>query len=624
MGLVFALFISYIQHMWIKQIKKRNSPKGKTFYQYQLTQSARMDGKVKHISVLYLGSHFLLEKPENRKILARLLKDRINRQKPLENGPAELEALARQYYEKYLLKNQEHPRGPASPQGFTNYEPIALDSTQVEQARQIGAEWMLSQMVARMGLPQALSQCGLSKKQIDLALVALISRALATSSEHKTAQWLAQNSALCELFDFPEGFIPNRHHLYQAASRLYEHKNFLEPHLYNNTMELFGLQETLMIYDLTNTYFEGVKAGSRLARFGKSKEKRNDCKQVVLAAVVNRYGMLRYSRIYEGNMSDPKSLKDLITGLQEQQNTPFTLVMDAGIASEANLAMLRQNQWRYICVNHKTLLDYQAVVEQGTRIIYDKSNGPIELKIIHDQGDAERWVYVRSLAKVAKEHSMHQQAAERFEAELQQVQAGMTKKGGTKRYGKVMERIGRIKERYPGVHKYYRLHVEQDEKHIATHMQWVRKDQPDPAKGQGVYFLRTNYPGADEQQLWDIYNTIREVESAFRTLKTDLNLRPIYHQKDCYTEAHLFLGLLAYQLVAAIRYQLKNHGLHHDWSNIIRIMMSQKLVSIRQQAKTKTITLQLASNPIKEVSQIYDALGMKHFPFKRKKFVVYH
>ena len=103
-----------------------------------------------------------------------------------------------------------------------------------------------------------------------------------------------------------------------------------------------------------------------------------------------------------------------------------------------------------------------------------------------------------------------------------------------------------------------------------------------------------------------------------------MNLRPIYHQKDCYTEAHLFLGLLAYQLVAAIRYQLKNHGLHHDWSNIVRIMMSQKLVSIRQQAKTKTITLQLASNPIKEVSQIYDALGMKHFPFKRKKFVVYH
>jgi transposase len=202
--------------------------------------------------------------------------------------------------------------------------------------------------------------------------------------------------------------------------------------------------------------------------------------------------------------------------------------------------------------------------------------------------------------------------------------AGLPKKGGTKRYGKVTERIGRIKERYRSVHKYYSVHVEANDKQIVTHIEWQRKDQPDPAQGQGVYFLRTNYPVSEEKQLWDIYNTIREVEAAFRTLKTDLKLRPIYHQKDAYTEAHLFLGLLAYQLVAAIRYQLRQNGLHYDWSNITRIMKTQKLVTVRQQAKTKTISLRLASKPINEVREIYKALGLKHYPFKTKKYVVYH
>lgn len=609
--------------MWIKQIKKQNSPAGKVFYQYQLTRSARLDGKVKHISLLYLGSHRLLADQQNRRMLARMLDDRITGQGSLEEGPAELRELAAEYYQKYLVKHPEHPPAGKAGEATARYDAVNLASTRAGQAREIGCEWMLFQMADKLNIRDALRRRGFTQKQADLGLLALISRAIAVSSEHKTAQWLAHNSGLCELFDFSEDFTLTRHHLYEAASQLDARKDVLEKYLYATSLDLFGLDDQLMIYDLTNTYFEGVKADSELARFGKSKERRSDCKQVVLAAVVTPHGMLRHSRIWQGNMSDPATLQDLLGQLQHHSAKAHTLVIDAGIASEDNLAMLRDNGFTYICVSRTRLKEYQAALGEDAVTITDKRGRKIECKMLEANGQPDRWMLVKSQAKAAKERSMTEQACQRFEAGLAQVKAGIGKKGGTKTYGKVMERIGRLKERYPRAHKHYRLRVAHNDKQIVTSVQWEKKPAKAPPT-EGIYFLRTNYTSMQETELWALYNTIRDVEATFRILKTDLNLRPIYHQKDRYTKAHLHLGLLAYQLVAAIRYQLGQHGLHYDWKNIVRIMNTQKLLTVHQQAKTKDIRLRVVSKPIGEVEQIYNALGFKHYPFKTKKYVVYH
>jgi len=609
--------------MWIKQIKKQNSPDGKVFYQYQLTRSARLEGKVKHISLLYLGSHPLLADKQNRRMLARMLDDRITGQGSLEEGPAELQRLAGQYYRKYVIKNPGQPPVKKPDEPAVRYEPVHLASTTTGNTREIGCEWMLLQMARKLDLPGALAGAGFTKRGADLGLLALISRAIAVSSEHKTARWLAQNSGLVELFDFAGGFVPTRHHLYEAASQLHAHKQTLEAHLYRTSMDLFGLDDQLLIYDLTNTYFEGVKAGSQLARFGKSKERRTDCRQVVLAAVVNSHGILRHSQIYAGNMSDSKTLEDLLERLQAKAGAAHTLLIDAGIATEDNLKMLREKGIYYICVSRKKLREYQAALEQGTVSLQDTRGGKIECKVFHPDGQPDRWMYIKSQGKAHKERSMNEQACQRFEDELENVKAGIASKGGTKLYGKVMERIGRIKERYPAAHKHYQLRIAHNAKNIVTSLQWEKTPLAGPPP-HGVYFLRTNYTHLEETGLWNIYNTIREVEATFRILKTDLNLRPIYHQKDAYTQAHLFLGLLAYQLVAAIRYRLKISGLHYDWKNIVRIMNTQKLTSVHQRAKTKDIRLRMASKPIREVEQIYNSLGFRHYPFKTKKYVVYH
>lgn len=629
MGIAFLLDFYYTCCMWIKQIKKQNSAKGKAFYQYQLTQSSRIEGKVQHIAVLYLGSHPLLHEKTNRKILARLLKSRINGQASLEEASEELIKLADEYYEKYLIKNPDNQPVKKSKEAPITYEEVKLSSTQVENTREIGSEWMVRQMADYLDVTGALQRKGWSKKQADLALVSIISRAVAAFSEHKTAQWLANNSGLMELFSFSKNYRPTRHHLYQVATNLYQHKDFLEEYLYQRTMNMFGLEEKVIIFDLTNTYFEGVKAGSELAQYGKNKEKRNDCKQMVLAGVVNSYGMLKYSQIYEGNMSDTATLEGVITSLGQKAGKPVagqTLVMDAGIASEANLKFLEEQGLKYICVTQKKLKDYQVLVEGETVAIQDKRKGRIDLKVIKPEGYHDTWMYVKSQGKQAKEQSINHQKKQRFEEELKAVKTGIHKKGGTKQYGKVMERIGRIKERYPMIHKYYKLTVNHDDNHKVTDFHWEIKDTtPKEDPGHGVYFLRTNYKEKiEEKQMWQIYNTIREVEATFRTLKNDLHLRPIYHQEDEYMQAHLFLGTLAYQLVAAIRYQLKQHGINHDWKNIVRIMNTQKVMTVKQKAKTKDISLRLCNKPIQEAQDIYNALNFKHMPFATKKFVVYH
>ena len=160
---------------------------------------------------------------------------------------------------------------------------------------------------------------------------------------------------------------------------------------------------------------------------------------------------------------------------------------------------------------------------------------------------------------------------------------------------------------------------------VATQITWSEKsDQTKDDKTNGVYFIRTNYDNPSESKLWDIYNTIREVEATFRCLKSDLNIRPVYHQKDQRIEAHIYLTILAYQLVNTIRYMLKNANLNYDWNNIVRIMNTQTIQTVELPTDKKVIHLRKPSTPINEVRQIYNATGTNNTQTALKKYVVYH
>ena len=422
---------------------------------------------------------------------------------------------------------------------------------------------MCYQMLARFGLKEFLQHKGWNEKEIDKGIISIISRAVGRYSEHKTESWLSSNSGLIELFGRRVDSV-SRYDLYSSAADLYGLKDDLEAFFFNKANALFQLQDSILIYDLTNTYFEGRKLYSKLAKYGHNKEKRFDCKQVVLAALINSSGFLKHSNIYSGNMSDPETLKDIIFKMKGEsivKEKQQMIVIDAGIATEDNLEMLRKEGFLYVVVSRSKPKKGYSVDTTGTVKVTDKKGEEIELKFMDTAGSLDRWVYVKSKAKTMKEDSMLLKAIENFEKEMESVKQGISKKGGTKKAEKVWERIGRVKERNKSVNKYYDINVDVIDG-IAVNVEYIKKELKPDSKQSGEYFLRTNYPFSSEVEVWEVYNTIREVESTFRCLKTDLHLRPVFHQQDGNCEAHLHLGLLSYQIVSAIRYMLKEAGIH--------------------------------------------------------------
>lgn len=613
--------------MFIREVKKQRSKDSKTFYQYNLVQTSRIEGKVKQNVILYLGSDPLLAEKSNQKIVLNILKSKIFQQPELfpDDAPAHLRTLALSLYEKYLIKYGEPEPGrvsiPPAPERAEMHQ-VDIKGLEVSDVKTFGSEHLCKQVLDRLNLRECLLNLGFEDKQADKALIAIVARAIFSSSEHKTAQLLDMNSELTGCFDYRSPITHKQ--LYAVSDQLHTHKDKIDRFLYNRITDLFDMEDKLVIFDISNTYFETGKQGSKLAAYGRSKEKRSDCSLVVFTGVINAQGFIRHSRIYEGNKPDTATLSDMIADLDRHSGKAKkkTIVMDAGIATEDNLALIREKGYDYVCVSRKRLRDYPAAtsVSQFT----DRDKNKVELAVFHPEGYHDTWMYVQSDAKRKKEEAMAGKLARRFEEELQGIKAALSKKGGTKKVEKVWERIGRAKEKHNRASGRYELTVEQTNG-AATDIKWERRPNPvKEEKEKGVYFIRTSYTDPGEKELWDIYNTIREVESTFRCLKSDLGIRPVFHQKDGRIEAHIYLTILAYQLVNTIRHMLGEKGIRHDWKNILRIMSTQTIQTIKLPTDKKDIHIRKPSKPIKEVQQIYQATGCKDTQKTVKKYVVYH
>lgn len=504
---------------------------------------------------------------------------------------------------------------------------VAIDTIQHSNVREIGAEWICYNTWNKLQITDFLQSQGWTETQIQLAATQIISRAVYPASELKTSSWIKENSAICEVTGYDMEQI-TKDKLYTSALKLYDVKDGLEKYLSNRTNTLFELEDKIMLFDLTNSYFEGRKQNSTLAQFGRSKEKRNDAKLVVLAMVVNVEGFIKYTAIHEGNIADCNTLSAMIDKLASHTcSHKAVVVLDAGIATEENLELIAQKGYNYLCVSRTKLKNYSTVKDKLTVLLETKSKQLVRLKAIQTDSNTDYYLEVKSDAKAAKETGMKTQFEKRFEEQLQKIHKAIHGKGGIKKANKVYERIGRAKEKYASTQQYYNIEVTVDEKtKLATDIHWQKDEEKYAQKqeGLGIYFLRTNLPIKDEVVIWNIYNTIREIENSFRTLKTDLDLRPIYHKNDKSTMAHLHLGILAYWLVNTIRHQLKAHNINSNWTEIVRIANTQKVITTTGQNRTdKSISIRKCSIPNKNLQHILDTLKLKYQPFRKRKSVVH-
>src|ERR1022692_817122 len=424
--------------MFIKSIVKTDKDTAKKYQYYRLCESFRIGNKTRHRSILSLGKLEEIPSEMDRKILADRIEHLFNNTPGLfdHQVPAVVEKLAMEF--SGVLRRKASEEVPVLQQTDTSagsqsdYERIDTKTIRHEDVREVGAEWMCKQAIDQLDIAGFLMDKGFDEQQINTCLLHIVSRAVYPASEHKTEQWIRESSAVADLFGV---------------------KDELEKHLSLKTNELFDLDDKIILYDLTNTYFEGRKANSKIARFGRSKEKRSDCKLVVLALVTNQEGFVKYSRFFSGNTTDCSSLTDILANLQNYthpgRDTKPIVAIDAGIATEDNLALLKEKGYDYICVSRTKLKGYKLVLSEPVKL-YDNRGNPIVISMEagNDQKeDEDIFLHVHSEQKALKEASMKQHYNGHVETQLSALKTSVAKKGGVKKYEKVMERIGRIKQR---------------------------------------------------------------------------------------------------------------------------------------------------------------------------------
>ena len=509
---------------------------------------------------------------------------------------------------------------------------ISIKSMVQKEARTIGPEAICRSTVKMLKIREFLSSKGWSREQADLALMQIIARAIYPFSELKTVRCLRDNSALLEMFKLDRKKV-TKDALYQSAIRLWEVRREMEDFLHDRVRSMFNLEEKILLMDISNTYFEGRMENSKICFHGRSKEKRDDCKIVVLAAVVNTDGLLVRTMTYEGNRQDVTTVKEVVGTLADQTSPEARkiVVMDAGFYSDANVRWLVENHFDYVTVLPSGYAKFTADSDKVVRH-EDCRHREIRLQMgkVEIEGVRHKALLVDSDAKALKEQSMHEQAAKRYEEGLDAIRAGITKKGGTKLRDAVNARLGRLWKQYGAIRKEYEVtftYEGKGKKEKAVSMEWKRKQESiaEKKKFHGKYVLLTSLDENDELNVWKFYNVIRTVEETFHTLKSDLDMRPVYHKSDGGIKAHLNLAVLAYWIVSVTKYRLKLKEYPNiRWEEIMRIAQAQVVVTA--EAKTEDggrITIRQSTEAEEQLAAIYSLLDINSNPIGKIKSQVH-
>jgi len=442
------------------------------------------------------------------------------------------------------------------------------------------------------------------------ALALVVGRLVAPASERATRIWLRERSGLSELLGAQiKKYSLNG--LYRLTDALYARKGQIEERLRGTARELFDLKEQVILYDLTNTYFEGSHyASGELAR-GKSKDRRDECLLMTLGLVVDEWGFAKRSELFAGNASEPGTMQRMLKGLGAPPGA--TVIVDGGIGTKENLKKLRDWGYHYVCVARGRALQPEDDSDEGMLLIRAERETLIHGKLVKLEGESV--LRCHSSEREAKEQGMQRSFQKRFEEGLAQIQAALKSKRGTKNYQKVLQRIGRLQERSHGIHRYYDIEVEHRGQ-LATELSWTfSRAKEAQERYSGHYYLRTSRDDLDEKALWELYITLGGIEDSFRSLKGELGLRPVFHQKEQRIKAHLFVTVLAYQLLSSIRHRLRDRGYLARWSTI-RAKLSTHVMSTVT-VKTDSggrIAIRTPSSPEVPVRDIYRALGLRPSP----------
>ncbi len=574
--------------MFIRRTTIKSRESGEPYYTDRLVESVRSGAGVRQHTVLNLGRDFEVPRPQWGP-LAQRIEALLGGQLDLiaDGLDAQWEALARRYAARIVSRRGTVvvEQDGAAPEG--DYQRVDLSRLEVIRPRSVGAEHVALEALRRLGLDRKLVELGFNRHQLSAAIGTIIGRMVQPGSELATHQWLQQRSGLGELLDYDFGALDVMR-LYRVSDQLLAQRVALEAHLDRQERDLFSLSETITLYDLTNTFFEGTASGNPKA---------------------------------EGNVSEPKTLEKMLERLALAPGAVApTVVLDAGIATEANLAWLTEQGYRYLVVSRERHKQFET---QAAVLIREEGDTQIRAQRVVDEVTGEVRLVCHSTGREAKERGIEQRFSTRLEADLQYLAEGLHLPRRVKNYDKLLTRIGRLRQRYSRVARYYDIRLDKDEASgNATALVWTRI-VPTEDTLPGVYCLRTNQADWDERTLWNTYTMLTDLKAVFRSLKSELGLRPIYHHKSARVDGHLFISVLAYHLVHTLRIRLKAQGIHLSWESLRNQFAGQERVTVVLHRDDGQIYhIRKATRPEPHQQVLYNALGLPHLPGKTEKTLI--
>lgn len=507
-----------------------------------------------------------------------------------------------------IVQLAERSKATRSDSHRASLDGVLVDQVETENVTTFGAELVALTAWEELGLTPILEEAGLPKKQISTAQLMVANRLIEPLSEWALIDW-AERTALPELLDL-RVTKTTKDRLYRTSDKLLEHREIIEKKLRDHEQTLFSSRRKLVLYDVTNTHFEGLCESNPKAKHGKNKQKRNDCRQVAVGMAFDEQGNALAHEVFAGNMADTSTLTHILSRLDQLDvGEKPVVVLDAGFASESNLALLKKLGYAYLInITRGSRTKYADAFSGAdfTPIPGRSAEQHVEVKTIVDPDDPEQQLILcRSQQRRLKEVAMISNAEARFLADANALRERI-EKGRLKKPHLIDQKIGQLQKKHPRVNRFYTL----ERQDAGLDIRRNDEKMEETLELCGSYVLKTDQT-VDAITLWELYMSLLKAEAGFRMLKSSLGLRPNHHQLENRVDGHIFISVLAYHLLNWVRQKLENHNDHREWNTIRRILRTHCLVSTRLPLKDgRIVTIRKASNPDAEQARIYTALGI--------------
>ena len=550
--------------------------KDKTYTNHLLVESVQTPKGPRQRTICSLGS--LEPAPQEQWLaLAHKLQSALQGQLSLETAPTDT-----------LVQTRRRPQPRKARVSVDSSLVIEVDTERVdvEQAREAGSVHAGHQMWRQLGLDAILRRAGLSKRACIVSEAMTLNRLIFPLSEHAMADWI-RRTAMGDILgvDFSQ---LNENALYRNLDRLHPNREQIERELAEREKTLFNLDNTVYLYDLTSSYFEGLAKRNPQAKRGYSRDKRPDCKQVVVGLVLDRDGFPKAHEVFDGNVQDRRTVEEMLAVLERRSGNRAgsTVIVDRGMAYEENLKQIRGRGYHYIVAGRQPEriqwleeLEREEDWEEVVRIPSPRNpfqkKSRVEVKRRY-KGD-EVYILCRSEGRQDKDRAIRETQEQKLIRDVVRLKQRI-EKGQLKKTEKIHQAIGRLKERYPRVARYYRMEYDAEPKRLSWNEDAEKKAVAE--KLDGSYVLKTDRQDLTADEIWRTYILLTRVEDAFRDMKTPLMERPIFHHLKNRTQTHIFLCVLAYHLLVAIEKRFLDQGIHTSWWSIRQQLSTHQVITV--------------------------------------------